>query len=181
MGERGASKSESRGGVWFLAIVVLAVSAGVLAPRVIDLINPPAALPNAELTLASAVQRGRELGMPVVAVATQPGCPPCRALERGALSDERVLAWLEEHAIFVKVDVSADAGDAGALGTMVTPTTYMIDGYNIRGQFTGSIPADAVLAWLEETRASIPPRVETVRPEATPEPTRTPKGVSSAG
>ncbi|MEL6739744.1 MAG: thioredoxin family protein [Planctomycetota bacterium] len=163
-----AAKSETSRGVWFLSIVVLGVTAWILAPRVLNLILPPAELPNAGLTLAAAVQEGRERGVPVVAVASQPGCPPCRALERGALSDERVLAWLDEHAIFVKVDTSVDPNDAASLGTRMTPTTYMIDGYNIRGQFTGALPADAVLAWLEETRASIPPVVETVRPDDEP-------------
>lgn len=159
------SSAEVRRGIAFLAIVVAAVTAWIAAPRVMDMISPPAELPNAGMTLTAAVEAARERGVPVVAVATQPGCPPCRALERGALSDERVQAWLQDNAIFVKVDTSVDPNDAAALGTMMTPTTYMINGYQIEGQFTGSRSASDVLAWLESTKASIVPEVRTVPAE----------------
>ncbi len=115
----------------------------------------PASLPeglDSGGTLGQAVAREAETGVPVVVFATAAWCGPCQVLKRNGLADERVVAYLSDHAQFVKLEdtVPEEREQIEQLGVMGYPTLAVIRDGRVVGRLTGAYPADALLAWLRE-------------------------------
>lgn len=137
-------------------MVLTGVLLVVLAVSVIMLLMPRTApMPEAfaeGVTLTQAMERARDEGRVVVAVATADWCGPCQAFKRGALSDEGVRSWLDAHSVAVMVDVTSDApADAGFLEIGPIPTTYVIRGDGVVvGRTIGNMGAAELLGFLRE-------------------------------
>lgn len=101
------------------------------------------------LTLAEAVERGKQKGTPVVAFATADWCPPCRAMKRETLIDPRVEAFLELKTIPVYVNIDHDPDAARRLSVMGIPATVVISGDTIVAKSEGYLTAVNYLSFLE--------------------------------
>ncbi len=82
---------------------------------------------------------------PVVAIVTADWCPPCQALKKNALADERVVAFLSAEAQAVMID-GTDTGAASEtlqqLGVRVFPSTVVMrDGQPV-ATLEGNMSAD---------------------------------------
>lgn len=107
-------------------------------------------------SLQEAIDLSERSGKPVLALATADWCGPCQALKRGALSDPRVAAWIEEQTVPAYVDLT-DANDPEAsragrlLGVSGIPTLVLLEDGGEVGRISGAVSADRLLEWLRET------------------------------
>jgi len=137
--------------VWPLALFVVALSA-VMFLRAGPAPTPPVF--DGDLTLAEAMDESRESAKAVFVLATADWCPPCQALKRGAMTDERVVDALRTRTLPVYLDAtestSAGALDAARLGISSLPTMLIIRDSEIASSMVGAQSADAMLAWLDQ-------------------------------
>lgn len=92
--------------------------------------NTPAFF-QADTTLDAAIAQANREGKVVFAVASgDPWCAPCQSYKRGALADERVAAWVNEHAVPVYISAPTARGtpETEQLGIRGFPTTVIIAG-----------------------------------------------------
>lgn len=121
------------------------ISRGGVAPT-------PAVFEGAPTDLQSAVQRASDEGKVVVAVATADWCAPCQVYKRNALVDDRVVTWLDAHAVTITIDMTDQSNppsDGQALGVAGYPTTFLIsaDG-ELLASAVGALSADKLGEWL---------------------------------
>lgn len=105
---------------------------------------------------AAAEQSGR----PLLLNFTADWCPPCQEMKRSVYSDEAVAAWMGEHAVPVKVDLTSPGGPAQDLaetfGVSSIPTLVMFDrDGKPAARVTGYVDRDDLLAWLTEQRDAV--------------------------
>lgn len=131
-----------------LWIVVIAAGLAVVGARVFRPAAPRPGVFASDVRLDEAIERGRTEGRPVLAVVTADWCPPCQALKRGALADERVAAFISGNAIPVYVDADANAQEAAALGVSSIPASVVIRDGVIVARTGGAAGAGDYLAWL---------------------------------
>jgi thiol-disulfide isomerase/thioredoxin len=144
----GRSRTAS-GPLLLVFVAVLVLAAGQLWQSG-PLSSPPLPPAFIEAPLATAVQDAAGRERMVLVVASASWCGPCARYARTGLADPRVTAWIEQHAVAVKVDVDAQPGDAAALGVTSLPTTILLrDGQHVARR-AGLIDADTLLAWLAE-------------------------------
>lgn len=132
-------------------IAIVAALAGFIGWRAMRLPAPTPAAFSTEIRLNDAIAQGSEDGRPVLALATADWCPPCQALKRGALTDDRVARLIDERTIPVYVNVDHHPDEAQLLGASSIPTSYVIRNGEITAKVTGALGADDYLGWLERS------------------------------
>jgi thioredoxin len=101
-------------------------------------------------SLTEAMTQSEVEGKVVVAVATADWCGSCQSFKRGALSDEKVTAWLDANAIPVYINVDDDPEAANVLGVSGIPATFVIVDGEVKEHLTGAYKADDLLEVLEQ-------------------------------
>lgn len=130
------------------AVLVLIVGVGLaFILRGGSAARPPAFA--GTLTLAEAIERGKQTGTPVVAFATADWCAPCKAMKRETLVDPKVETFLLHRTIPVYVNIDHDAEAAGRLKVMSIPATVVIAGDTIVAKSEGYLTAGNYLSFLE--------------------------------
>jgi len=93
----------------------------------------------------------------VFAYATADWCAPCQQFKRGALSDKRVIDWMQANAVPVYIDIDDNPDDAIRLGVGPIPASFVIAERKIVDSTAGPRSADQFLAWLERARQRVQP------------------------
>jgi thioredoxin 1 len=96
-----------------------------------------------------ALEASRSSGRPLIIDFTAEWCAPCRAMDRTAWSDERVLAWMREHAHAAQIDIDRDESTAERYGVKAVPTVIALRGGQEVDRFTGARSTDKLLEWLD--------------------------------
>ena len=89
---------------------------------------------------------------PIVAIVTADWCPPCQALKKNALADERVVEFLlsETQAVMIDgTDTALASETLQQLGVRVFPSTVVVRNGEPVATLEGNMSADRYLAWLE--------------------------------
>lgn len=88
----------------------------------------------------------------LIVMGTASWCGPCRHMKATTWKDERVVAWVREHAIAVQLDVDQCPGLARHLEIRSMPTTVLFHGEEELGRITGARPAEPFVDWLTALR-----------------------------
>jgi thiol-disulfide isomerase/thioredoxin len=96
-----------------------------------------------------ALEASRSSGRPLIIDFTAEWCAPCRAMDRTAWRDERVLAWMRDHAHAAQIDIDRDESTADRYGVKAVPTVIALRGGQEVDRFTGARSADKLLEWLD--------------------------------
>jgi thioredoxin 1 len=84
--------------------------------------------------------------------ATASWCPPCKLMDRTTWVDAAVVAWLEENAVAVQIDVDEEKKAAASLGIRAMPTVVAFrDGMEV-DRVVGLKKPDELLAWLASVK-----------------------------
>jgi len=136
-----------------LALLALAVAAVPLAEG-----------PFQELTFAQALERAKEQDKVVFVDFFTTWCGPCKALDKTTWKDERVIAWLGEKTVALKIDAEALAQLATDYRITAYPTLLFVrpDGTQI-GRILGYLKPDEFLADAADLLAGKPPRSSAVK------------------
>lgn len=118
---------------------------------------------NKRLALEDAITQADQSNKPVFALFTADWCEPCQKLKRRALSDSKVIAWIEGNAQPAYVDLSkADAGDGLAAETasrysiQAFPTLMLLRKGHEIARLEGVVSASELLKWLADNSAATP-------------------------
>lgn len=88
----------------------------------------------------------------LIVMGTASWCGPCRHMKATTWKDERVVAWVREHAIAVQLDVDRYPGLARHLEIRAMPTTVLFRADEELGRITGARPAEPFVDWLTALR-----------------------------
>jgi len=80
-------------------------------------------------------------------------CAPCKNMDRTTWVDPSVVAWVEQHAIAVQVDVDVEKDLAARFDVRAMPTLLLLRDEVVLDRSTGGRAAPKLLAWLEGARA----------------------------
>ena len=81
--------------------------------------------------------------------ATAVWCRPCQQMDRTTWVDDRVVRWIEEHAVAVQMDVDRESARARKLRIEGMPTIIVFRGEQELDRVVGYRSADELLAWLD--------------------------------
>jgi thioredoxin-like negative regulator of GroEL len=97
---------------------------------------------------ADALARSRESGRLLVVDATASWCQPCKVMDRATWADASVVAWVEENAVAVQIDVDEEKEVARALGIRSMPTVIAFRGGVEVDRVVGLKNPGDLLSWL---------------------------------
>jgi thiol:disulfide interchange protein len=110
-----------------------------------------------KLSLAAATEQAQRDDLFVLALFTADWCPPCAQLKKGALGNSGVVAWVNDYAVPVYLDVSnARSGDIDQQVILTRhrvqelPTILLLRGDQELGRITGNIPGRELSRWLRK-------------------------------
>lgn len=135
-----------------LGIAVMVLGAQAWTSR--DAPTPPSFAEGVPLDNAIELADGAD--RVVFAVATADWCPPCKTYKRGALSDDRVTAWLGANAVPILIDVDEFPDDASRLGVSSIPATFILRDGEVVARSEGAWSAGALLDWLDAYAVTTP-------------------------
>lgn len=81
--------------------------------------------------------------------ATALWCRPCKQMDRTTWVDDRVVSWIDEHAVAVQIDVDREKDRARQLRIEAMPTMIIFRGDQEFDRVVGYRSADELLAWLD--------------------------------
>ncbi len=81
--------------------------------------------------------------------ATAVWCRPCKQMDRTTWVDDRVVSWIDEHAVAVQMDVDREKDRARQLRIEAMPTMIIFRGDQELDRVVGYRSADELLAWLD--------------------------------
>lgn len=145
------SQNREGWGRWVPAVFVL-VLIGVyfVAQRQVE--PPPEWGHDFEKAMASAAKEDR----PVVAAFYSEGCPPCAAMDRSVLRDEKVREELTDF-VPVRVNMWREREIANRMGVMGTPTFLVVSATGqVRARCEGFQPVDDFIRFLHDGREPAP-------------------------
>ena len=137
----------------FVTILLIALIAYIVTPKIMSMIKGPAETPSIFVkgyTIEQASEQSHTTGKPMLILVTADWCPPCQALKRGALSDEKVVEWVGENMIPVYLEDGANQDQIRMLPVNSYPTTLVIKDGKILGQFTGNKSASDFLSRIRD-------------------------------
>jgi thiol:disulfide interchange protein len=106
------------------------------------------------LSLAEAEARASETGRLTLVFATADWCGPCQSLKRGALTDERVEAWVNAHTVPTMLDLTSPGAEGQAaarrFGVRGIPALILLRDGEMLARREGVTDARGLLRWLEE-------------------------------
>lgn len=110
----------------------------------------PAVL-QSSVDLQKAVEMSKSSGKPIMVLSTAHWCPPCQALKRDTLSDERVTGIIESSLIPVVLldENPAERAASGELGVTGYPTTMIIADGEVISRHVGYASARDYSMFLE--------------------------------
>lgn len=78
-------------------------------------------------------------------------CEPCKTLDETTWKDDRVLAWLREHTVAMKIDAEKEVALAQEFGASGWPTMIFCDADGEEyGRITGLVDPTKFLAYAEQ-------------------------------
>src|SRR5262245_37739638 len=93
----------------------------------------PGTLQESHLSFQEARDKAAADGKFLVVDAMATWCGPCKMMDRNTWSDGRVASWINERAIFVKLDVDKDQASARELRIEAMPTVILFkDGKELK-------------------------------------------------
>jgi len=84
--------------------------------------------------------------------ATAEWCGPCKKMDKTTWVDEKVVAWVKEHAIAIQVDVDKEPELAEHLKIKAMPTVIVMKNEEIVDRAVGYQTAEELLAWLGDVK-----------------------------
>jgi len=96
----------------------------------------------------AALAEAQRVGRMLVIAFVDADALPCQLMERNVFSDERVRAFLGEHSVALRVDVTAQPELATRYAVTRLPTVLAWNGTAEVDRFSGYRTADALLRWL---------------------------------
>jgi thioredoxin 1 len=81
--------------------------------------------------------------------ATADWCPPCKMMDRTTWVDDRVVEWLNTHAVAIQVDVDEEPDTARELGIRAMPTMIVFRNGREVDRTVGYRDPDQMLEWLK--------------------------------
>ena len=137
----------------FLSLIIVGVA--LIAVRQIRTggVAPTPPLFDRQVSLDAAIKLAGEQEKYVFALATADWCGPCQSYKRGALADDRIRQWTDDHAIPVYINVDKSQDDARALQVSSVPAVYIVKDQQIVGRIQGDVSAKKLLRWLDEMDA----------------------------
>jgi len=101
------------------------------------------------LDFEAAVQAAQAEGKLLIVDGMTTWCSPCKRMDRTTWRDEKVVAWIKEHAIAIQVDMEAHEDVKDELGVHAFPTIVVLkDGVEVE-RVVGGRDAAFMLEWLE--------------------------------
>jgi len=137
----------------FVTILFLALLAFIVAPKVMNIISGPAPTPGIfedQYTIEQATLQSETTGKPMLVLVTADWCPPCQALKKGALSNEKVTNWVKDNMVPVYLEDGANSEQIRMLPVRSFPTTFVIKDGEILGQFSGNASASSFLGKIQD-------------------------------
>jgi len=101
------------------------------------------------ITLPEALASSRDTGRLVLLDATASWCQPCQTMDRVTWVAPKLVAWLEEHAVALQVDVDAEKELAASLSIRSMPTVIVFRAGAELDRVVGMRGPDDLLAWLQ--------------------------------
>jgi thiol-disulfide isomerase/thioredoxin len=106
-----------------------------------------------EQSYEDAEAEARAAGKLFLVDATAVWCAPCRQMDKTTWTDPRVVAWMDEHVVAVKLDVDEDPKRATALRIGGMPTLIVFKEDREFDRVVGYRGPDELLDWLVGVRA----------------------------
>ena len=100
-------------------------------------------------TVQSIANRASDMGKPALVVVGAEWCGYCRQYESGALADPDTVAYLNQNAVFEKVDFDEHKAELRAAGVGALPTTMLFVDGTPKASFTGVKSSDELIEWIE--------------------------------
>ena len=102
----------------------------------------------ADLTLEAALAKAGETDKMVVIDFFATWCGPCKQMDKDTWPDEDVVAWVEKHAILIKVDVDKEEALAKEFNITGMPTVVFLKADKSEiSRFSGGYPASEFISF----------------------------------
>lgn len=102
----------------------------------------------ADLTLEAALAKAGETDKMVVIDFFATWCGPCKQMDKDTWPDEDVVAWVEKHAILIKVDVDKEEAVAKEFNITAMPTVVFLKADKSEiSRFVGGYPASEFISF----------------------------------
>ena len=112
-------------------------------------LNPPAMFSTSTFEAAQAQAKTEAKLFLVDATATW--CGPCKKMDKTTWVDDKVVAWVKQHAIATQIDVDAQKETAATLKISAMPTIIIFKDGKEFDRIVGYKTADELLEWLNGT------------------------------
>lgn len=105
-----------------------------------------------EMKYVEAKTKARDTEKLFIIDATAEWCGPCKKMDKTTWVDEKVVAWMKEHAIAIQVDVDKEPELAEHLKIKAMPTVIVMKNEEIVDRVVGYQTAEELLAWLGDVK-----------------------------
>jgi thiol-disulfide isomerase/thioredoxin len=103
--------------------------------------------PFVDLDYDAAAAKAKDAGKLLLIDFTATWCPPCKMMEKQTWPDEKVRAWVAEHAVAIQVDIDKQQDLAHSFGIKAVPTVVFLRAGTELDRHTGFRSATDLVAW----------------------------------